>query len=123
MPWWTSHQFQLQLELAAAQARQVEQVIDQAGFEFNVSLGGAEDGADFVGDAGFVGQGGDGGEHGRQGRAQLVGEHGQEMVLGLAGGLGLGAERGFLGQQRILGTVDGLKFAGALRDALLPRWR
>lgn len=87
------------LELAAGDAGEIEQIIDEPGFELHVAadnLGVGERGRGKVGGAlEELGGGKDGGE----GRAELVAEGGEEAVLGLIGFLGLAARGLFSGKE------------------------
>ena len=85
------HGLLVQFDLAPRDAGHVQQVVDQPGFQFHVAadhlqrLAGARRPA-----RGSSWSIDDGRQHRRQRRAQLVAEHRQEVVLGLAGLLGGG---------------------------------
>jgi hypothetical protein len=78
----------VQLELAARDARQVEQIVDQPRLQLDVALDHGKL-ARVAGEVGIGFEARDDGEHRRQRRAQLVAQGGEEAVLGLVGGLGL----------------------------------
>ena len=81
----------LEEERAAADAREVEEVVDESSLEDDVAADHLEDGAERVRGVGVAEHGGDGGEDGGERCAELVRERGEEAVLGEVGGLGLGA--------------------------------
>ncbi len=82
---------QAQVELAAGDAGEVEQVVDQPRLELDVAPDHVQRPAQRGGDALIPGEPGGEEQHGGQRRAQLVAEGGEEVILRLVGGLGLGA--------------------------------
>ena len=99
-------------ERAAADSRQVEEVVDEPGFQEHVAANHLQNGAKRIWRVGVGKHCGDGGEHRGQRRAELVAQGGQKAVLGAVGGLGLGAGRllaehpdPFLGGTLVLGDV------------------
>ena len=86
-------EFAVELQGPAADPGQVQEVVDESGFEGDVAADHLEYGPEALGRGGVVGQGGHGGEYGGQRCSQLVGDGGEEPVLGAVGGLGLGTGR------------------------------
>ncbi len=78
----------VELQLAAGDARQVEQVVDQPRLQLHVAPDHGEL-AHVPREARVGFQAGDDGEHRRQRRAQLVAQSGEELVLGRVGRLRL----------------------------------
>ena len=82
--------FEVEGEFAAGDLGEIEEVVDEAGFEIDVAAEHADVVADGFGEvfAGFpdVKCGGDGGEGG----SEFVAEVGEELVLGAVGGFGFG---------------------------------
>ena len=96
--WWTSvlgdDDLALQVELAPANARQVQEIVDQAGFQGDVAADHLQHRTrSAAGRSGVVEHRRRGGEDGGQRGAELVAQRGEEAVLGPAGRLGLGPRR------------------------------
>ena len=81
----------MQLEFAAGDAGEIEQVIDQARFQLDIAPDGFEIFGERFRDGGVLAQAGENGEHGRERRAQLVAERGEKKILRLVGLLGRSA--------------------------------
>ena len=75
----------LQVHLALNDPRDVQQIVDQPRFEPRVAHDGRQHGARARRQRGVGQQRGRPHQHRRQGRAQLVAQHGDELILGLAG--------------------------------------
>jgi len=90
---------QLQVELAPDDAGDIEQVVDELSLHFHVAFDGFQAALDRGRGQVFLAQHARPAEHGIERGAQLMGEGGQELVLGAVGGLGLGAGGLFARQQ------------------------
>ena len=92
---------QVEPELARVDAAHVEQVVDELRLDPRVALDGLEAGQHLLGAAGGDAQHLGPAEDGVERRAQLVRQRGQEVVLGVAHALGLGAGGAFAVEQRL----------------------
>ncbi|CAA9444575.1 MAG: hypothetical protein AVDCRST_MAG64-4426 [uncultured Phycisphaerae bacterium] len=84
------HDLEVQLDLAPADPRQVQQVVDQPRLQLHVAADRPDLAAEFRREVGPRLQVADRRQHRRQRRAEFVAQHGQEVVLRLARRLGLG---------------------------------
>jgi len=98
------HDGQVQHELLVGEAREVEQVVDQARLQFDVSADHRQLAARVRRQVGARRELADGGQRGRERRAQLVAEGGEEAVLGAVGVLELSGAvgAGLPGVQQLL---------------------
>ena len=103
------------LQLAVGDLGEVEQVVDEPVLDLHVALDHVERLVRGLRQFRVAREHPRGHEHGGQRRAQLMGEHGQEVILGRSGRFGLGAGGLGVGQQTgalVLGDLLRRQLAG-----------